>query len=187
MVRFREMSWFSIAVLFLVSSTGCASLKNAKSSQFSDAPAGQVYFSSTPKSLNSLSFSRWLGPVTERDKIRYLLERVAASHFRFIRNGETHDSQEARQWLLYKMSHWVTGVATAEDFVDRVASYSQKTGKPYLVEFPDGKVYSLGSVLKNELLFFEQHRTQLLALATSSLPTPHQVKAPPPAVAGTSG
>ncbi|MBI4550278.1 MAG: DUF5329 family protein [Candidatus Omnitrophica bacterium] len=90
-------------------------------------------------------------------KIRYLLDRIRDSKNSFMRNGESHNGRDASRWLGYKMVHWVQGVETAEDFVNRVASFSQKTGQPYLVRCADGKTYLLKNILRCELQTFEQH------------------------------
>jgi len=142
----------SLPTVFLILNTGCASLRNCN---YSEAPSGQLFFSTTSELESPQDFSKWANLPTERNKIRYLLERIAASKYLFIRNGAPHDGKAARQWLLYKMSHWVNGVDTANDFVARVANGSLKTGKPYLVKLPDGKVYTLDSILRNELSAFE--------------------------------
>ena len=182
MLTVRNIFLASFPAVFLIFNTGCSHLGSYRFSRYSEAPAGQLLLSSAPRVEDSAYFSGGLGSVTERDKIRYLLDRVAQSNQRFIRNGEAHDSKEARQWLLYKMSHWVNGVETAQDFVARVASFSQASGKPYLVEFPNGQIYTLSSVLKNELSVLEIRITQFhQERAQETLPKPGQVSLSHPA------
>ena len=147
-------SSFSI-VLITALTAGCASR-----CPYSTAPSGKVFLSPDP-SFEETTFARWVGHNEQNDRIRYLLERTASSNGRFIRNGRVHDGKKARMWLLYKMGHWVDDVSTAEDFISRVGTFSQKTGQPYLVEGLDGQAYSLGSVLKNELTAFDNHQNQL--------------------------
>lgn len=119
---------------------------------------------------------------TEREKIRYLLDRVGRASNAFIRNGDSYDGKMARKWLLYKMIHWVSGVNTAEDFVNRAASHSIKTGKPYLVECSNGKIYTLKSVLRNELFAFENHSARThVPNPETTLPKPGQVSSLPQA------
>lgn len=183
MVRIQKVGCLAVAAIVAITTSGCASLRHSKYSQYSEAPAGEVFFSTTP---NFSQYASLLNhPVNENDKIDYLLDRVAASGYQFVRNGEPHNGKLARRWLLYKMFHWVKGVDTAEEFVTRVASHSQKTGKPYLVEFPDGRVYSLSSVLKNELSLFETSLSKLEELRKTSPPQPQpaQVTFSPTAVA----
>lgn len=178
----RFFLFASPAIFVFFSVTGCVT---SRRSQYIDAPSGQVFLDSATLWGNATFISRWTGPISERDKIDYLLDRIAASHYSFIRNGELHDGRKARLWLLYKMNHWVRGVDTAEDFVKRVASFSQRTGQAYLVQFPDGQIYSLNSVLKNELFAFETHVTQIKTLHPVSLPKPGQVSLSPTTVAST--
>ena len=171
----------SFPSVFLIFNAGCASLP--KYTQYSDAPAAQLFLSSAPNFEDSAYSENWVEKTDELDKIRYLLERIAFSKYLFIRNGEVHDGRMARRWLLYKMKHWVSDVDSAADFVRRVASFSQKTGHPYLVEFPDGQLYSLGSILQNELSALEIHVAKLRSLRQQAAPAPGQVSISPTVVA----
>lgn len=150
----KIFSNFLPVVLITALTAGCATR-----CPYSEAPSGKVFLSPNPN-FEETSFSKWIGHGEQNDRIRYLLERLGDSNDRFIRNGRAHNGKKARIWLLYKMGHWVEDVSTAEDFVSRVATYSQKTGKPYLVEDLNGQVYSLGSVLKNELTAFDNHQNK---------------------------
>lgn len=166
--------------------TGCASSRSYQSHSL-EAPQGEIFLSAVPQEPDSGFFSRWSQPYDEADKIRYLLDRIGKCRYHFIRNGAVYDGRFARRWCLYKMFRWVRGVDTADGFVHRVASFSQKTRKPYLVELPDGRVYSMESVLTNELAHLEKLLTQTKVLKASSasqaagsvLPAP----APAPAAA----
>ena len=182
MNRFRNKFFLTcFPIVFLTILSGCASLPHSKSSGYADAPSTEMFLSPAPNFNSEKFLSRWSRELTEHDKIRYLLERVSSSTNRFIRNGEFHNGKIARQWLLYKMGHWVRGVETADDFVRRVASYSQKTGQPYLVELSeDHNLYSLRSILHNELAAFEEHRSSLPPQPqTVMLPKAVQVSLPP--------
>ena len=158
MVRVREIAFVSFSALLLIFNSGCASLgKNQLN--YSDAPASEIFLAVPPDFQSEVSLLKWSGKVSENEKISYLLDRIAASNYRFIRNGETYDGKITRRWLLYKMHQWVSDVDTAEKFVARVADGSQKTGQPYLVELSPGKFYSLKSVLRNELSLLEKLMT----------------------------
>jgi len=162
--RARQFFLVSFPTLFLtVLNTGCL---HTRPCQYSEAPPGQIFLSPHPN-FEDAGFKRWDGAINEHARIKYLLERMALSNDRFIRNGHIHNGKKARQWFLYKMSYWVNGVGTAEDFVSRVATFSQKTGQPYLVEYTDGGIYSLGSVLKNELSAFDAQQNKLNELSIS--------------------
>lgn len=181
MRRSQQIVFLLLPALSLLS-TSCASLGNG-CPKYREAPTGELFLSPAPDFENAAHFEKWLDSLNELDKIRYLLERIALSEHRFIRNGESHDGKIARQWLLYKMKHWVSGVESAQDFVARVASFSQKTGSPYLVEYSDGKVYSLGSVLRNELSAFESHLAKLRVIRQQSMRGTVGVSISPTAVA----
>ena len=136
---------------------GCATSGSYRFSNSQDAPEGQIFFSPAPNFQSPAFLSRWSDLPGERDKIRYLLDRVGRARNQFVRNGGAHDGKMARNWLLFKSRHWVTGVSTVSDFINRVASFSMKTGKPYLVEVSDSRLYTLRSVLRNELQAFERY------------------------------
>ena len=166
----RERAFFLgfFPILFITAlQAGCVHTNDYR---YSEAPLGEVLLNPNPH-FEDASFSRWTDPLNETGRIRYLLSRIATSDNRFIRNGKPYDGKKARQWFLYKMSHWTSGVDTAEGFVSRVASFSKRTGQPYLVESIDGRTYSLGSVLKNELLAFDAQQTKARAKDISLSPT----------------
>ena len=66
-------------------------------------------------------------------EIQYLLEFVADSNCDFIRNGTSHESAEAADHLRLKYSRGKKYAGTAEQFIDRLASESSWTNKPYTV------------------------------------------------------
>jgi len=70
---------------------------------------------------------------TAEAEIQYLLEFVADSNCDFIRNGTSHDSAEAADHLRLKYDRGTKYAGSAEQFIDRLASESSWTGKPYTV------------------------------------------------------
>ena len=133
MVRVYQVAYVFVSALLLAFNSGCASLSKNQFN-YSDAPAGEVFLAAPLDFQSEAALLKWNGKVSESEKIGYLLDRIAASNYRFIRNGEIYEGKVARQWLLYKIHHWARGVDTAQKFVDRVATRSEKTGRPYLVE-----------------------------------------------------
>ncbi len=172
------------SLVFASFTSGCAFHRPSQSSL--EAPEGKIFLSAAPNFEAPAFFTKWgrpLGENAEQVKIRYLLERMKESEYRFIRNGRSYDGRKARTWCLYKFLHWATGVRTAKDFIERVATYSQKTGRPYLVGTPDGKTYSLRSILRNELSAFETYHGKLTPLSQAvSLPPSGEVSLPSPIV-----
>ncbi len=67
-------------------------------------------------------------------EIEYLLDYVSTSGCRFIRNGSAHDPADAADHLRLKYSRGKRYVNSAEQFIDRLASESSWTGKPYSVD-----------------------------------------------------
>jgi hypothetical protein len=67
-------------------------------------------------------------------EIEYLLEYVSTSGCSFIRNGSAHDPADAADHLRLKYSRGKRYVNSAEQFIDRLASESSWTGKPYSVD-----------------------------------------------------
>ena len=66
-------------------------------------------------------------------EIQYLLGFVADSGCTFLRNGDAHDSADAADHLRLKYDRGRRYADTAEHFIDRLASGSSWSGKPYTV------------------------------------------------------
>ncbi|WEJ86785.1 MAG: YfeK family protein [Klebsiella huaxiensis] len=54
----------------------------------------------------------------------------------FVRNGDAHTCEEAVSHLRLKLGNTRNRIDTAEQFIDKVASSSSITGKPYIVRIP---------------------------------------------------
>jgi hypothetical protein len=79
-------------------------------------------------------------PAAERQKIESLIKQVGElKDATFIRNGSTHDVSTAVRFLRGKWEVNDADVKTAKDFIDKVASASGTSGKPYLIRFKDGR------------------------------------------------
>lgn len=74
-------------------------------------------------------------------EINALLNFVEHSDCRFIRNGSEYSGSAASAHLQKKLEYLENKglVDSAEDFIDRAASKSSMSGKPYQVSCPDGK------------------------------------------------
>jgi len=70
------------------------------------------------------------------DEIDYLLTTVGESNCVFIRNGRRHDAAEAEEHLRMKYRRGQRYAPTAESFIERLASSSSMTGKPYFIDCP---------------------------------------------------
>jgi hypothetical protein len=76
----------------------------------------------------------------EKQKIETLIEQVRTlKDARFIRNGSSYNADNAATFLRRKWQANDSTVKTAREFVDKVASFSGTSGKPYLIRFKDGR------------------------------------------------
>jgi len=71
------------------------------------------------------------------EELDYLLATVGESDCTFIRNGKAHDAAAAREHLALKRRRGKKYFSTAEEFIDRLASSSSWTGKPYHIRCGD--------------------------------------------------
>jgi len=96
-------------------------------------------------------------PAPEKEKIEALIERVGQlKDVKIIRNGWSYEPATAARFLRGK---WVANdaeIKTARDFIDKVASISGTSGKPYLIRFKDGRELPSREFLLAELRTIEQ-------------------------------
>ena len=84
----------------------------------------------------------WLLPVVTMagpadSEIQYLLESIGQSECVFVRNGKAHDATEAESHLRMKYDSARSHVDDSEEFIERIASKSSWSEKPYLIDCPD--------------------------------------------------
>jgi hypothetical protein len=90
-------------------------------------------------------------PAGEKQKIEALIKQVAAlKDANFVRNGWNYNANNAATFLRRKWETKVAEVKTALDFIDKVASISGTSGKPYLIRFKDGR-----EILSHDFLLAE--------------------------------
>ena len=78
-------------------------------------------------------------PAGESRKIEALIQDVRdLKDATFIRNGSSYNSTSAAIFLRRKWQANQSDVRTARDFIDKVASFSGTSGRPYLIRFQDG-------------------------------------------------
>lgn len=91
-------------------------------------------------------------PAPERQKIESLIKQVGEiKDAKFIRNGSTYEVSTAVRFLRGKWEANDSAVKTARDFIDKVASASGTSGKPYLIRFKDGREIKSREYLLAEL------------------------------------
>lgn len=77
------------------------------------------------------------GPQAQRE-IAQLISSLDGSQCRFQRNGSWHDGSDARAHLQRKYDYLLKKdmVDSAEQFIERAASQSSMSGKPYRIQCP---------------------------------------------------
>ena len=71
--------------------------------------------------------------VTETE-VEYLVSAVGESNCTFIRNGKRHSAEDAEDHLRMKYRRGKRYAPTAEKFIERLASASSMSKKPYYIE-----------------------------------------------------
>jgi hypothetical protein len=90
-------------------------------------------------------------PPTEKEKIEGLIKHVEGlKEVKFIRNDQEYDAKAAGKFLRGKWEAREKEVKTVDDFIEKVASKSSTTGKPYLLRFKEGKEVKGGEYLRAE-------------------------------------
>ncbi len=93
-----------------------------------------------------------------KEEIDHLLDAVAKSDARFIRNGKEYSSQQGANHLRYKQGQAGDRVKTAEDFIQGICTKSYFSGKPYLMKQKDGTTTEVGPWLTKLLAEHRQGR-----------------------------
>ena len=75
----------------------------------------------------------------EKQKIEALIQHVGnLKDAKFVRNGSVYEPAIAARFLRGKWDANKAEVKTVGDFIDKVATKSGSSGKPYLIRFNDG-------------------------------------------------
>ena len=91
-------------------------------------------------------------PAEEAGRITALIAAVERmTDAAFIRNGQPYGAAAAAEFLRRKWRHRELEVRSANDFIEKVASFSSMTGKPYLIRFSDGRETPCSIFLRTEL------------------------------------
>lgn len=91
-------------------------------------------------------------PVAQKE-ITQLLERIETSNCSFNRNGSWYAAPDARRHLQRKLDYMVERkmLGSAEEFIERAASASSMSGKPYLIRCGSSEVTPSADWLRAEL------------------------------------
>ncbi|WP_427983700.1 DUF5329 family protein [Agarivorans sp.] len=101
----------------------------------------------------------------QQQRINYLLSAIENAPLRFIRNGTEHSPQEAAAHLRMKLrrgqNSWFAPAKekwTAEMFIDKLASKSSFSGKPYQIEWASGERINAADWLYQQLAIYDQQQ-----------------------------
>ncbi len=88
-----------------------------------------------------------------RAEVTHLMNAVEKSQCKFNRNGSWHDAKAARKHLAKKFDYMVKKdlVPNTEAFIERGASTSSSSGKPYQMQCGGGAAMTSGEWLTAEL------------------------------------
>lgn len=89
--------------------------------------------------------------LTEAQKIENLIAFIAKQEGTFIRNGSEYTPAQAAEHLRMKWRKAGSAIKTADDFIEKLASSSSMSGKPYQIKFKNGQLLNVGILLKAEL------------------------------------
>lgn len=90
-------------------------------------------------------------PLTETQKIEWLIAFIAKQEGAFIRNGSEYTPAQAAEHLRMKLNKAGNKIKTADDFIKHLASSSSMSGKPYQIKFKNGQKVNVGVLLQAEL------------------------------------
>lgn len=96
-------------------------------------------------------------PRTEKQKIEALIKHIEGlKDTVFLRNDREYDAAAAATFLRRKWEAEEKQVKTARDFIEKVASVSSTSGKPYRIRLKDGTEKKSGDYLLDQLKKLEK-------------------------------
>lgn len=91
-------------------------------------------------------------PPMEQARIDRLIHHVELQNgLVFIRNGREYSCEQAAKFLRGKMESMGKEVSTAREFIERIATRSSTSGKPYQIRLANGTLLPAGQYLIDEL------------------------------------
>jgi hypothetical protein len=96
---------------------------------------------------------------TAEVEIEYLITTVGESGCTFIRNGSRHDAEDAASHMRLKYRRGKRYATTAELFIERLASKSSFSGKPYAIECPGSEAVPSGDWLSARLHEYRERQS----------------------------
>ncbi|MFP4164179.1 MAG: DUF5329 family protein [Chitinispirillaceae bacterium] len=91
-------------------------------------------------------------PAREVETIEMLIDTVKQlEDAEFVRNGKSYNANIAVRFLKGKWRWKRKEIKSADDFIQKVATSSSSSGKPYLIRFEDGKVQKSAAFFRSLL------------------------------------
>jgi hypothetical protein len=94
----------------------------------------------------------WAGEQDLTIEVGYLIDAVSESGCTFVRNGKEHTASEAADHLQMKARKGKRYYDTAEEFIERIASKSSWSGKPYMIQCADQPAVTAANWFSHVLL-----------------------------------
>jgi len=99
--------------------------------------------------------------LTEKEKIEILIKQIEGlKDTTFIRNDSDYDAKTAARFLRGKWGAQEKEIKTATDFIDKVATVSSTSGKPYIIRFKAAREVKCSDYLREELKKLESAKLE---------------------------
>lgn len=89
--------------------------------------------------------------LSAEEEIQLLITKVENSACTFHRNGGTHSAVDAADHIRLKLRRGSRHAKTSQSFIDRLASKSSLSGRPYKIECDQGELILMKTWLDTEL------------------------------------
>ena len=96
------------------------------------------------------------------EEVRLLIDSVAQSGCTFERNGKSYEAGDAADHLTLKFKRGKKYAKNSENFIDRLASKSSLSGKPYHIACPGQEKMTSGDWLHQKLTSLRQVKQESL-------------------------
>jgi hypothetical protein len=107
--------------------------------------------------LSSTSYAADSKDIMEKE-IQHLFDHLENSDCEFNRNGKWYNTEEAVEHINYKYQYLIKKglINSTEQFIDRTASESSMSGKPYVVKCDQSEPIKSSVWFKRELTRFRE-------------------------------
>lgn len=95
-------------------------------------------------------------PKSQKPEVEHLLEFVEITECQFERNGKKYDGEKASKHIKRKYKHFRDEITNTEEFIEYSATFSTRSGKPYLVYCSDNNPIESSVWLLEELARFRE-------------------------------